>query len=50
MLAMLLFAASTRYSLVKGERIVRSVPTAQLPMLAMNKQKNKIPLIAIPMY
>ena len=27
---MLLGAAGTRYSLVKGERIVRSVPTAQL--------------------
>ena len=27
---MLLLAASTRYSLVKGERIVRSVLTAQL--------------------
>ena len=27
---MLLFAARTRYSLVKGERIVRSVLTAQL--------------------
>jgi hypothetical protein len=27
---MLLFAAGTRYSLVKGERIVRFVPTAQL--------------------
>ena len=28
--SMLLVAAGTRYSLVKGERIVRSVPTAQL--------------------
>ena len=30
---MLLGAAGTRYSLVKGERIVRSVPTAQLRAL-----------------